>query len=64
MSVRIPESHVGFTLSKKEKDDPSVGLPNERHVICKFCRNILIPEGQATKVFKNVSPKVNRHRST
>ena len=53
--LRIPESHLNFQLSKKEQDDHTVGLPNPRHIVCKFCKNILIPEGCATKVFKNVS---------
>lgn len=33
----------------------TVGLPNPRHVMCKFCKNILIPEGLAVKQVKNVS---------
>lgn len=53
--LKIPESHAGFSLSKKEQDDMTVGLANDRHVICKFCKNILIPEGLACKVIKNVS---------
>lgn len=53
--LRIPESHINFSLSKKELDDESVNYPNPRHICCKFCKNILIPEGLALKVFKNVS---------
>ena len=53
--LRIPDSHVGFTLSKKQLDDETVNYPNPRHVCCKFCKNILIPEGLALKVFKDVS---------
>ena len=51
---KIPETHQGFSLSKKEQDDVTVGLPNQRHVVCTFCKRILIPEGCAFKVFKNV----------
>ena len=53
--LRIPDSHVGFTLSKKQLDDETVNYPNPRHVCCKFCKSILIPEGLALKVFKDVS---------
>lgn len=53
--LKIPESHAGFSLSKKEQDDMTVGLANDRHVICKFCKYILIPEGLAVKIVKNVS---------
>lgn len=53
--LRIPETHIGFSLSKKEQDDDTVNCANPRHVICKFCKNILIPEGLAVKIFRNVS---------
>ena len=53
--LKIPETHAGFQLSKKEQDDMTVGLPNERHVVCKFCKYILSPEGLSVKIVKNVS---------
>ena len=56
---KIPETHADFHLSKKELDDQTVGLQNERHIICKFCKKVLIPEGLAVKVFKNVSIKLS-----
>ena len=37
-----------------------MGLPNPRHVVCKFCKKILIPEGSALKVYQNV----RRHLTT
>lgn len=52
--IKIPESHIGFQLSKKEQDDQTVGLTNPRHIVCNFCKRILVPEGCAMKVFKNV----------
>jgi len=52
--LRIPETHINFSLSKKELDDETVNYPNPRHICCKFCKAILIPEGLALKVFKNV----------
>ena len=52
--LRIPSSHVDFSLSKKELDDETVNYPNPRHICCTFCKSILIPEGLALKVFKNV----------
>lgn len=51
---KIPDTHLGFQLSKKEQDDMTVGLPNPRHIVCQFCKNILVPQGCAVKTFKNV----------
>ena len=48
---KIPETHLNFQLSKKDQDDMTVGLPNPRHIECKFCKKTLIPEGLALKVF-------------
>lgn len=44
------EAHNDFTLDKKEVDDATCGLPNRRHILCKFCESLLIPEGAATKI--------------
>lgn len=52
---KIPETHIDFQLSKKELDDVTVGYNNERNIICKFCKKVLIPEGLSVKVFKHVS---------
>ena len=30
----ISEAHENFTLDKKMEDDPTVGQPNPRHIIC------------------------------
>ena len=30
----ISEAHENFTLDKKMEDDPTVGYPNPRHIIC------------------------------
>ena len=53
--LRIPDTHLNFSLSKKHLDDETVNYPNPRHICCKFCNAILIPEGLAVKVFRNVS---------
>lgn len=52
--TKIPDSHQGFQLSKRDQDDETVGIANVRHIICKFCKKILIPEGCAMKIFKDV----------
>jgi hypothetical protein len=52
--LKIPDSHINFSLSKKQLDDNTVNYPNPAHVCCKFCKSILIPEGLALKVFKDV----------
>lgn len=44
------DAHLDFTLDKKEVDDATCGLPNERNILCRFCESLLIPEGNATKV--------------
>ena len=31
---KIPETHEGFTLSKKEHDDESIGITNYKNVVC------------------------------
>lgn len=44
------EEHESFALDKKHDDDQTIGLPNNRHILCQFCEIILIPENNATKV--------------
>ena len=51
----VSEAHENFTLDKKMEDDPTIGLPNPRHIICQFCEVILIPDGNAIKCSKEVN---------
>ena len=51
----ISEAHENFSLDKKMEDDPTIGHPNPRHIICQFCESILIPDGQAVKVSKEIN---------
>lgn len=48
--IVVSEKHETFSLDKKYDDDLTIGLPNNRHILCQFCEIILIPEGNATKV--------------
>ena len=34
----IPETHDNFSLSKKDQDDQTIGFPNPKAIICKFCK--------------------------
>ena len=43
--LRIPETHENFSLSKKEQDDQTIGLVNPRHLVCPFCKIIILPKG-------------------
>ena len=58
----ISEAHEDFTLDKKMEDDPTVGLPNPRHIICQFCEVILIPDNNAVKISKEVNLVQNTQR--
>ena len=58
----ISEAHENFTLDKKMEDDPSMGLPNPRHIICQFCEVILIPDGNAIKCTKELNLIQNTQR--
>ena len=58
----VSEEHENFYLEKKIEVDPSVGLPNNRHIICQFCEVIIIPESQATKVLLDVDMIKNNLR--
>ena len=48
------EAHEFFNLDKKEVDDMTIGMTNERHVLCQFCEIDLIPAGNAIKVYQEV----------
>ena len=58
----ISEQHENFSLDKKMEDDPSIGYPNPRHIICQFCEVILIPDGNAVKVAKEINLIQNTQR--
>jgi hypothetical protein len=58
----VSEKHAAFSLDKKYDDDETVGLPNNRHILCQFCEIILIPEGRATKVRMDVDLIQNTQR--
>ena len=53
--LEVSEAHENFFLDKKIEVDPTVGLPNNKHIICQFCEVIIIPESQATKVSLDVN---------
>eukprot|EP00347_Sterkiella_histriomuscorum_P005330 403357024 len=59
---KIPETHENFSLSKKEHDDQTIGLRNERHLVCTFCKKILVQQGNAIKVAKYVGLIKNHMR--
>ena len=56
------EAHEMFDLNKKEIDDATIGLPNDRHILCQFCKICLIPAGNATKVYQEVDLAQNTLR--
>ena len=58
----ISEAHENFTLDKKMEDDPTVGLPNPRHLIDLFSEEIIIPAGNAIKVQKEINLIQNTER--
>ena len=51
----MSEEHANFSLSKSDLDDPTIGKVNKRHILCEFCKMILIPKGNAMKIAKSVS---------
>ena len=51
----MSEDHENFELDKKIDDDQTVGLPNNKDILCANCNVLLIEEGVATKVLKPVS---------
>ncbi len=52
---KIPETHENFCLSKKDHDDATIGLRNDKNLMCPFCKNLIIPKGNAIKVEKYVT---------
>lgn len=52
---KIPETHENFSLSKKEHDDQTIGFPNERNLVCPFCKKVVVPQGLAIKEAKYVT---------
>ena len=48
------EAHLNFMLDKKNIDDPTIGEPNEREIVCNFCSTPLLAECQAIKVQMDV----------
>jgi hypothetical protein len=62
--VQIPPTHEGFSLSKKEQDDSSIGLQNQTNLLCPTCYLLIAPKGSVVKVAKNVSsyfkPEIRR----
>ena len=41
-------------MDKKYEDDPMLGLPNNKHLLCTFCEVVIIPEMYAVKVKNEV----------
>ena len=60
--LQIGEAHQNFYLEKKIEADMTIGLPNNRHIVCKFCEVIIVPEGQATKEMIDVDLVQNNMR--
>ena len=58
----ISDAHANFTLSKALEDDPTVGLPNPRHLIDIFSEEIIIPAGNAIKVQRDINLVQNTER--
>jgi hypothetical protein len=51
----ISEKHECFSLDKIVETDETLGMVNDRHILCDFCEIIILPEGSATKVKHEVS---------
>ena len=50
----VSEEHENFTMDKKYEDDPTLGLPNNKHLLCQLCEVVIIPEMYAVKVKNEV----------
>ena len=50
----ISEAHENFQMDKKYEDDPTLGLPNNKHLICQLCEVVIIPEMYSVKVKNEV----------
>ena len=55
MAEGVPDTHEGFSLSKKEQDDVTIGLPNQTNLLCPTCYLLIAPKGTTIKIQKNVS---------
>lgn len=55
----ISEKHENFSLDKIVETDETLGMVNDRHILCEFCDIIILPEGTATKVKHEVSKIFN-----
>jgi hypothetical protein len=53
----ISEKHECFSLDKIVETDETLGMVNDRHILCEFCDIIILPEGCCTKVKHEVSNK-------
>ena len=52
--VQIPPTHEGFSLSKKDQDDVTIGQPNSVNIVCPNSNLLIAPKGALVKVQKNV----------
>ena len=50
----VSEAHETFWMDKKYEDDPTLGLPNSKHLLCQLCEVVIIPEMFAVKVKNDV----------
>lgn len=50
----ISDAHENFTMDKKYEDDPTLGLPNNKHLLCQLCDVVIVPEMYALKVKNEV----------
>ena len=50
----VSEAHENFVMDKKYEDDPTLGLPNNKHLLCQLCEVVIIPEMYAMKVKNEV----------
>lgn len=51
----ISEKHECFSLDKIVETDETLGMVNDRHILCEFCDIIILPEGSCVKVKHEVS---------
>ena len=50
----ISQAHENFSMDKKYEDDPTLGHPNNKHLLCQLCEVVIIPENYAVKVKNEV----------
>ena len=51
----MSDKHINFDLSKTDNQAEDLGLLNTRNIRCRFCNQVLIWQGNAMKVSKQVS---------